>query len=122
MAPGLSVVAPRRVAKLTAVSSGVRVRLRCSERCGLRVRLVVDGSTARRAGLNRTGRAVTLARTDARIASAGALTRSLRPAPSARRRLLSARSIRLTISAEASDASGNRRVRSTRTLMHDDQR
>jgi thermitase len=117
MAPGLSVVAPRQMAKRTAVSRGVRVKLRCSERCGVKVRLVVDGPTARRVGLNRTGRAVTLARAEGRTASAGALSRSLRPAAGARTRLLRAASIRLTIVAEASDPSGNRRARSARTVL-----
>jgi subtilisin family serine protease len=117
IAPGLAVTAPRRVGKRAAVSGGVRVRLRCSERCGVRLRLVVDGPTAKRIGLSRSGHAVTVARGEARISSAGALTRSLRPAVSARARLLRSASIRLTIRAEATDPSGNRRIRSTRTLL-----
>jgi subtilisin family serine protease len=117
IAPGFALTAPRRVAKRTAVSRGVRVRLQCSERCGVRVRLVVDGRTAKRIGLSRTARAVTVARSAARMTAAGALTRSLRPLTSARERLLRSASVRLTISAEASDPSGNRRVRSTRTLL-----
>ena len=117
IAPGLAVTAPRRVGKRAAVSGGVRVRLRCSERCGVRLRLVVDGPTAKRIGLSRSGRAVTVARGQARISSAGALTHSLRPAVTARPRLLRSASIRLTIRAEATDPSGNRRIRSTRTLL-----
>ncbi|MEA2284639.1 MAG: serine protease [Solirubrobacteraceae bacterium] len=117
IAPGLAVTAPRRVGKRAAVSGGVRVRLRCSERCGVRLRLVIDGPIAKRIGLSRSGRPVTVARGQARISSAGALTRSLRPAVSARPRLLRSASIRLTIRAEATDPSGNRRIRSTRTLL-----
>jgi thermitase len=115
--PGLSVAVATRSPLRTAVSRGLRVRLRCSERCSARIRVIVDARTARRLRLSRGRRAVILARARASIARAGALTRSVRLGPTARRRLLRARSVGLTIHAVATDAAGNRRARSTRTVL-----
>jgi hypothetical protein len=84
------------------------VTVRCSERCTLSVRLTAAAATARRFGLTGTA---TLARTDARISSAGARTVVLRPSAGVRRRLARAKTVRLAVSTEATDAAGNRRAR-----------
>jgi thermitase len=107
IAPGLT-VAPVRTTRAAALARGFRVTVRCSERCTLSVRLTAAAATARRFGLTGTA---TLARTDARISSAGARTVVLRPSAGVRRRLARAKTVRLAVSTEATDAAGNRRAR-----------
>ncbi|MEA2268321.1 MAG: thermitase [Solirubrobacteraceae bacterium] len=115
--PGTSVAVATRASLRPAVTRGVHVRVRCSERCAARLRLVLDGRTARRLGLSDTGHAVVLARGEGRLTRAGALTRRLRPGPGARRRLLRAASVRLTVRADVHDRAGNRRSRTAQTLL-----
>jgi subtilisin family serine protease len=108
IAPGLTVRAPARLALRQARANGVRVTARCSERCALRLGLVVDRATGRRLRLTST----VLARGEAHISTAGAIDRVVRLSATSRRRLARARTVRVTVTAQATDRAGNRRTRS----------
>jgi thermitase len=117
IAPGLTLAVPPRVGLARALAGGVRVAVRCSERCTTRLRLLADAASARRLGLSRRRGPATLARADARIDSAGGLVRRLRPGPAVRGRLARSATVRLTVRAEARDPAGNLRTRSTRVSL-----
>lgn len=115
--PSVSISLAPRVSRAAALSRGIGLRLRCSERCTIRSELVVSGATARRLGLSRAGRQVVVARMQGRILRAGSLTTRLRPSAGARRRLARAAPVTLTIRAIATDPAGNRRARTARTVL-----
>jgi hypothetical protein len=109
--PAVVVSAPRRIALVRLARSGVSVRVGCSERCRVRVELLVDARTARRARLPRT----TLGATSARLPAAGATVVRVRLSPVARRRVARLpRRATLILRVTAADAAGNERVRRSR--------
>jgi subtilisin family serine protease len=108
IAPGLTVRAPARLELRRAQANGVRVTARCSERCTVRLTLVGDRATARR--LRLTSKVLALG--EAHISTAGAMTRILRLSATARRRFARVRTVRLKLTAQATDPAGNRRTRS----------
>ena len=115
-APALS-LALASVRRLpTVLSRGLALRARCSERCGLKLRLVVDGRTARRSGLSRSRRPVVVGRSTA-VATPRARTIVVGFARRARLRLRRLGRVRLTVRAEAGDRAGNVRRRGLRILV-----
>ena len=115
-APVLSLsVAPRRRLR-TLLSRGLALRAGCSERCGLKLRIVVNGRTARRSGLSRSRRPMVVGRTSV-IATSRPRTTVIRFGRRARIRLRSLRSVRLTVMAVAGDSGGNVGRRSLRILV-----
>jgi subtilisin family serine protease len=117
IAPSLTLTVPARLTPRRALTSGVRVTARCSERCTVRLTLVADAATARRLGLARGGRAVTVARGEAHTTADAAVTRTLRLAVAARRHIAHARTVRLRLTAQANDAAGNRRTRTATVTL-----
>jgi len=115
-APVLSLALAERRRLRTALSRGLALRARCSERCRLSLRMVVDGRTAKRAGLSRTRRAMVVGR--ATVTVTGSARRvALRFGRKARIRLLHLRSFRLTVKAAAGDRVGNVRRRSLQVFV-----
>jgi len=115
-APVLSLARAERRRLRTALSRGLALRARCSERCRLSLRMVVDGRTAKRAGLSRTRRAMVVGRATVTV-TASARKIALRFARKARVRLRRLPSFRLTVKAAAGDRVGNVRRRSLRILV-----
>jgi subtilisin family serine protease len=115
-APVLSLELTSRRRLRTVLSRGLALRARCSERCGLNLRIVVDGRTARRSGLSRLGRPVVVGRTTSST-TPSASTIVIRFGRKARVRLRRLRGVRLTVRAAAMDGVGNVRRRSLRTLV-----
>jgi subtilisin family serine protease len=105
-APRLALGAARSARLGLALRRGLSVRVRCSEACSARVRLVADARTARRLRLGR--RAVTLARASVRLRRGGTRRVVVRPGRSARRALARMRRTSLLVLVTARDAAGNR--------------
>ena len=115
-APVLSLALASRRRLRAVLSRGLTLRARCSERCGLKLRVVVDGRTARRARLGRSRRPVVVGRTTA-VATRRAKTVVIRFTSRARNRLRRLPGVRLTVRAAAGDRFGNVRRRSLRILV-----
>ena len=114
--PGVAVnVARRQLA--AAVRRALTVRVRCSEACRARVDLRIDGSTARRLGLSRRPRPVTVATTDAALASGRAELVGLRLTSAARAALRRQRRVAVTLRTAAVDRAGNTRRTATRATL-----
>jgi subtilisin family serine protease len=110
----LTLASARRLG--TVVSRGLALRARCSERCGLKLRVVVDARTARRAGLSRSRQPVVVGRTSV-AATPRAGTIVIRLARRAALRLRRLRRVRLTVRASAADEAGNVRRHTLRVLV-----
>ena len=115
-APVLSLSVASRRRLRTLLSRGLALRAGCSERCGLKLRIVVNGRTARRSGLSRSRRPMVVGRTSV-IATSRPRTTVIRFGRRARIRLRSLRSVRLTVMAVAGDSGGNVGRRSLRILV-----
>ncbi len=115
-APVLSLALASRRRLAAVLSRGLSLRARCSERCGLKLRVVVDGRTAKRAGLARSRRPVVVGRTTT-VATRRAKTVVVRFTPRARIRVRRLPAVRLTVRAAAGDRFGNVRRRSLRVLV-----
>jgi large repetitive protein len=115
-APVLSLALAERRRLRTALSRGLALRARCSERCRLSLRMVVDGRTAKRVGLSRTRRAMVVGRATVTV-TASARKVALRFGRKARIRLRRLPSFRLTVKAAVGDRAGNVRRRSLRILV-----
>ncbi len=89
--------------------SGVRVRTRCSEACGLRHELVLGARTARRLGVHGASTWI-VGRVRGRLGRAGAVTIRLKLTASARRHLRRTGALRLQLRTRAVDRAGNARV------------
>jgi hypothetical protein len=77
-----------RVALRTAPANRLRPRAHCSQACRLGLELTLDAPAARRLGLTRGTRAVTIAKATSTLTTAGTRRLALRlSAPSARVRL-----------------------------------
>jgi thermitase len=107
-APGLWLSAARRA----RLGAPLRLRVQCSTACRARVDLRLGGRTARRAGVRRRLRAISVS-----TARAGAVRRRVRLRPSAVRRLARLGRVTVTLRAIAADPSGNRTTRSRRVLL-----
>jgi subtilisin family serine protease len=115
-APVLSLALANRRRLAAVLSRGLTLRARCSERCGLKLRVMVDGRTAKRARLARSRRPVVVGRTTA-VATRRAKTVVIRFTSRARNRLRRLPGVRLTVRAAAGDRFGNVRRRSLRVLV-----
>ncbi|MGI9094917.1 MAG: S8 family peptidase, partial [Thermoleophilaceae bacterium] len=115
-APVLSLALASRRRLRAVLSRGLTLRARCSERCGLKLRVMVDGRTAKRARLARSRRPVVVGRTTA-VATRRAKTVVIRFTSRARNRLRRLGGVRLTVRAAAGDAAANVRRRSLRILV-----
>ena len=115
-APELALALARRRGLRTVLSRGLPLRGRCSERCELKLRMVVDGRTARRSGLSLTRRSVVVGRTRL-VGTPRARTIVIKFGGRARIRLRRLRRVRLTVTAAASDRAGNTRRRLLRILV-----
>ena len=74
--------------KLTTLrTSGVRVRFECARACTIRGRLTLGPAAARRFGLGRTGRSVTIGSATRRLTRAGRATLTLKLTARAKRAL-----------------------------------
>jgi hypothetical protein len=93
------------------------VRVRCSEACRARVDLGIDGSTARRLGLSRRARPVTVATADAALSSGRAERVGLRLTSAARAALRRQRRVAVTLRTAAVDRAGNTRRTATRATL-----
>ena len=71
----------------TLRTSGVRVRFECERACTIRGRLTLGPVAARRFGLGRTGRSVTIATSTKRLTQAGRGTLTLKLTSRAKRAL-----------------------------------
>ena len=115
-APALSLALASRRRLRAVLSRGLALRARCSERCMLQLRIVVDGRTARRTRLARSRRAVVAGRRTV-VAGSRAKTIEIGFGRRARSRLRRVRGVRLTVKAVASDRVGNVERRSLRVLV-----
>ena len=115
-APVLSLALASRRRLRTVLSRGLGLRAGCSERCGLNLRIVVDGRTARLTGLSSSRRPVVVGRTTV-VATSRARRIVVRFGRRARLRLRRLRGVRLTVGAVAGDGAGNVRRRSLRILV-----
>jgi thermitase len=114
--PGVAVsVASRRLS--TAVRRGLAVRARCSEACRARVDLGVDGSTARRLGLSRRERPITVATADAALRSGRPELVRLRLTSAVRTALRRQRRVAITLRVAVADRAGNTRRTATRATL-----
>jgi thermitase len=100
------------VARRAPLGAPLRVRVQCSTACRARVELRLDRRTARRAGVRRQLRAISV-----RTARAGAVRRRVRLRPSAVRRLARLARVTVTVHAIAADPSGNRTSRARRVRL-----
>lgn len=116
-APMLSLAFTSRRRLRAVLSRGLALRAGCSERCGLNLRMVVDGRTAKRSGLSRSRRPVVVGRTTVDSTTPRARTIVIRFGRRAHDRLRRLRGVRLTVTAAASDPVGNVRRLSLRTLV-----
>ena len=100
----------------TALAHGLRVRVRCRARAckTLKALVSVDGKTARRVGLSRTGRRATVTRTASFGLTTGRRTFVLRLTRTARRALTRLGSAPLTLTVFATDSAGRK---ASRTVM-----
>jgi hypothetical protein len=108
---GLALVARQRLKAVLA--RGVKLRASCDEGCSFGATALLDARTAKRLKLlSRRSRAksVTVA-TGSLPLGGGGRTAALRFSVAARKRLAGVRSVRMTIAATATDASGNERKR-----------
>jgi len=115
-APLLSLALAARRSLRTVLSRGLTLRARCSERCSLKLRVVVDGRTAKRSRLARSRRQVVVGRA-AVVGTRRAKTLVITFTRKARVGLRRLRGVRLTVKAVAADGLGNERRRSLRTLV-----
>jgi hypothetical protein len=105
--PGLLVeVTERRLRDLPR--NGVPVRVRCTEICSVRARLILSGTSARRAKLSK-GRPVEIGRAFGRVRAGVASTVRVRLTAVARRRIRALKSARVTVRVSATDRAGNAR-------------
>jgi subtilisin family serine protease len=111
-APALTLAVPARAALRSVLARGLRVPATCSERCSLRVALTLDRRTAARLRLARGSATVRVASGSAALSGAGSRAVTLRFTSSAKRALSRVRRITVTVRVTATDAAGNRRVRS----------
>lgn len=114
-------VAVTRAPLARALRRGLRARIGCSARCSApRVRLTLDGRTARRLGLSTAGRTTIVARTSRARTFTGRRTLTLRFTPAARRALGRVRPrsvVRFTVVASATDAARRPVTRATRLAL-----
>lgn len=115
-APALSLALASRRTLRAALSRGLSLRVRCSERCGLRLRIVVDGRTAKRSRLARSRQPVVVGRA-ALTGTPRARTMVITFTRKARIRLQRLGGVRLTVKAVARDDASNARQRSLRILV-----
>jgi len=116
-APALSLALSSRRRLRVVLSRGLALRARCSERCGVRMRMVVNGRSARQSGLSRSSsQTVVVGRTVVAMAP-GAKRVVIRFGREARTRLRHLRSVRLSVRAVATDRAGNARPRSLKILL-----
>ena len=111
-APELTLAVPARAALRSALARGLRVPAACSERCSLRVALTLDRRTAKRLRLARGSATVRVASGSAALSGAGSRAVTLRFTNTAKRALSRVRRVTVTVRVTATDAAGNRRVRS----------
>jgi hypothetical protein len=111
--PG-SITAPSAIRRITLRTKGLRVRFRCARACTVTGRLTLKASVARRYGLTRGTKAVTIGRASARRTTAGAGTLTVRLTARARRALR--RAPRLSVVLRAELVAGGERRPATRTV------
>lgn len=115
-APRVSVRIRRRQS-LRPAARGLIARVHCSERCGVRVRVLLDPGTARSTGLSSSRRWVRLGSKHFLIRRAGGRRVVVRFAPRARAKLRRAQRATLRLHFSVSDRAGNSRLVSRRVAL-----
>ena len=112
--PRLTVKAPPKTSPKQAVARGVVVQLRCDERCGAEVALLVPAKLAKRLGLKARGKAPVVVASGRGTGNAGKQAKVvLRFVAAAKKHVKKLRTLTATLRVTVVDAAGNRRVSST---------
>jgi subtilisin family serine protease len=114
-APGLDLALRGRPVLRTVLARGLRLPVRCSERCTVRVALTVDARTAKRYRLSERAVKVRVATGRATVAKGATRSVNVRFTAKAKRALRGAARVRAAVRVTATDAAGNARTRA-RTL------
>src|SRR3954470_6141658 len=114
-APAVGLAVTARGALTSLLKGRLKVKTTVSERASVRVDVRLDAGTAKKLHLKATATGVRIATGSARTTGAGATSVTLKLTSAAKRAVARVRSVKATVTAAATDAAGNRRVRS-RTL------
>ena len=116
-APFLSVNPIARQRLGGVVRRGLRLGVRCSERCGVTAELVIGRSAARRLRLAGGTRTVRVGRTVRRLAAASRTTVVVNLTRQVRRQLTRTRRLEVWVRVRATDGAGNARVVERRVML-----